>query len=156
MSEPHRPIQSATALVIGIGNEYRRDDGAGLIAARRIAAMNPPGTQVVEAGGEGATLIETWQDAPVVILIDAVSSGAPAGTLHRIDAHSQPLPRDFFHHSTHAFGVAEAIELARALDRLPPCLIVYGIEGKDFAAGTGLSVEVARTVETFTEAGVWE
>ena len=44
--------------------------------------------------------------------------------------------------STHAFGVAEALELARALNRLPPCLLIYGIEGKNFAMGTGLSPEV--------------
>ena len=56
--------------------------------------------------------------------------------------HHETLPDPFLNYSTHAFSVAEAVEMARALDQLPPHLIVYGIEGKDFAAGEGLSVEV--------------
>jgi hydrogenase maturation protease len=39
------------------------------------------------------------------------------------------------------------IELARALDRLPPQLVLYGIEGAGFAAGAALSPEVEAGVE---------
>ena len=138
-------------LVIGVGNAYRSDDALGLIAARQIAARRPggvPNVRVVEASGDGTQLIEAWRDADVVIVIDAVHGerGAPAGTLHRFDAHEESLPAHLFHYSTHAFGVAEAIGLARALKRLPPQLIVYGIEGQVFEAGVGLSAEVARAV----------
>jgi DNA-binding transcriptional LysR family regulator len=55
---------------------------------------------------------------------------------------AQPLPKSGFRCSTHAFGVAEAIELGRGLGNLPQYLVVYGIEGKNFAAGVGLSAEV--------------
>jgi hydrogenase maturation protease len=48
--------------------------------------------------------------------------------------------------STHAFGVAEAIELARALRQLPPVLVVYGVEGATFETGAGLSTVVAAAV----------
>ena len=63
------------------------------------------------------------------------------------DVHTQTIPTKFFHYSTHAFGIAEAIELARALKQLPQDLIVYGIEGKCFEAGIGLSREVEKAVE---------
>jgi hydrogenase maturation protease len=59
-----------------------------------------------------------------------------------LDARVAPLPQELFRHSTHAFGVADAVELARALDRLPPRLILYGIEGGNFAAGVKLSLAV--------------
>ena len=63
----------------------------------------------------------------------------------------QPIAREFFRFSTHAFGLAEAVELARALGRLPPRLIVYGIEGKSFEAGVGLSPEVGAAVQEVVE-----
>ena len=61
------------------------------------------------------------------------------------------VPAGFFHYSTHAFSVAEAVELARSLDQLPPRLIVYGIEGENFAAGMGLTSSVEQAVEAVTE-----
>jgi hydrogenase maturation protease len=132
----------STTLVIGVGNRYRSDDAVGIIVARRLKERNLAGVTVIEATGEGAALIESWKAAEAVIIVDAVHSGAAPGTLHRFDAHTQPIPSRFFHYSTHAFSVAEAVELARALGQLPPRLILYGIEGRNFAAGERLSAEV--------------
>jgi hydrogenase maturation protease len=125
-------------LIIGIGNEYRGDDAVGLIVVRRLKEHLAGSPTVLEQSGDGAALMEAWQGAEKVIIIDAVMSGAAPGTIHRFDASAQPLPKDAFRCSTHAFGVAEAIELSRALSELPQSLVVYGIEGKNFAAGVGL------------------
>ncbi|MFN0086651.1 MAG: hydrogenase maturation protease [Blastocatellia bacterium] len=135
-------------VIIGIGNEYRGDDAAGLAVARRVRGTEsaPPGLIVIEASGEGAALMDAWNGADAVILIDAVMSGAAAGTIHRFDARARPVPAGFLHYSTHAFSVAEAIELARVLNRLPPRLLLYGIEGKSFETGIGLSEEVELAV----------
>src|SRR5512145_3075445 len=122
-------------LIIGIGNEYRSDDAAGLIVARRLKERLADSVKVIEQSGDGAALMEAWRGAETVIIFDAVMSGAAAGTIHRFDVSAQPLPKSGFRCSTHAFGVAEAIELARALGELPRSLIVYGIEGNNFAAG---------------------
>jgi hydrogenase maturation protease len=130
------------ALVIGLGNDYRGDDAIGRIVARGLKAMAGDDFRVLEESGEGAALIEAWKGADFVILIDAVHSGEAAGTIHRFDAEAQPIPARFFHYSTHAFSVAEAVELARALDQLPTRLVIYGIEGKTFDSGIGLSPEV--------------
>ena len=69
--------------------------------------------------GEPVGLIEEWTGADAVIVVDAVSSGAPPGTIHRLDPLAEPIPAALSQGSTHAFGLAETIELARALDRLP-------------------------------------
>ena len=53
--------------------------------------------------------------------------------------------------STHAFGVADAVELARALDRLPERLDVYAIEGASFAAGAPLSPAVAAAIDELAD-----
>ena len=134
-------------LIIGIGNPYRGDDVVGLCVAHHLKRQALDCVNVIEESGDGTTLMESWKDANTVILIDAVHSGAQPGTIHRFDVHMQTIPTKFFHYSTHAFGVAEAIELARALKQLPQNLIVYGIEGKCFEAGIGLSLEVEKAVE---------
>jgi len=130
-------------IILGIGNPYRGDDGVGLVVARSLRDKVPRDVVVLEQGGEPAALIEAWADADAVLLIDAVSSGAKPGSLHVIDATRTPLSRDLFRHSTHSFGVAEAVELARTLGKLPPALWIYGIEGKDFGTGLDLSPQVA-------------
>ncbi len=139
-------ISQSAIKVIGVGNAYRGDDGVGLFVARQLRDSGLDGVTILEQGGEGTALIELWKDADLVILIDAVNSGAKPGTVHRFDAHEQPIPVRFFRHSTHTFGVADAVELARTLGQLPLRLIIYGIEGKDFTSGEGLSADVRDAV----------
>ena len=137
--------------LIGVGNAFRGDDGVGLIVARRLGEMALPGVTVLEQSGEGTALMEAWGDASHIIVVDAVLSGVEPGTIHRLEATGQSLPDFFSGHSTHAFGLAEAIELARQLDRLPVQLVVYGIEGKSFELGRGLSPEVEAAAEILAE-----
>jgi hydrogenase maturation protease len=138
-------------LVIGVGNEFRGDDGAGLVVARGLRALAHPNVTVLEQRGEGAALLEAWGGAGRVIVVDAVSSGNKPGTIHRLEVGDQPLPAHFSGRSTHAFGLAEAVELARQLDRLPASLTIYGIEGKSYDLATGLSPEVKIAVEELIE-----
>ena len=130
-------------LVVGVGNVWRSDDAAGPAVARRLG--DDPGVLVHE--GEPIGLIEAWAGADEVLLVDAVSSGAPPGTVHRLDAVAAPLPSDLARGSTHAFGLRETIELARALERLPARLLIYGIEGERFTAGSELSPAVEDAVD---------
>jgi hydrogenase maturation protease len=139
--------QKSRVLVIGVGNDYRHDDAVGLIVARRLREKNLQHVTVIEMSGDGAALIAAWQGADRVIIVDAVQSGAAPGAIFRFEAHREPIPTNFFHCSTHAFGVAEAIETARSLGQLPRNLIIYGIEGKDFSVGEGLSPEVKQAIE---------
>ena len=128
MTEPRR-------LLIGLGNELRGDDAAGLLVARAARGREPVGVDVVERPGEPIDLLDAWEGAEVALVADAVVSGAEPGTVHRVDAAAGPLPAAFAGTSTHALGLADAIELGRTLERLPPRLVVFGIEGSDFAAG---------------------
>ncbi len=141
-------MNSTATLVIGVGNEYRGDDGVGLIIARRLQGQLPESVGILEHSGEGAALMEAWKDAEHVIIVDAVHSGAAPGAVFRLDAGKQPMPSSFFHYSTHAFSVAEAVELGRALQQLPGTLVIYGIEGKTFEAGAALSPEIEKAAQT--------
>lgn len=155
MTEEAQNPESAI-LLIGVGNEYRGDDGVGLFIARQLKARRLPNTVVIEEAGDATALMEAWKGANTVFLFDAVSSDSAPGTIHRFDAHVQPIPAKFFRYSTHAFSVAEAVELARVLDQLPPHLVVYGVEGNAFDASTGLSAEVKSAAHYVLERVVQE
>jgi len=134
----------AEALVIGIGNPFRRDDGAGPIVAEKLARH---GVDARVHSGDGADLIDQFALVPRVVLVDATRSDAIAGTLSDFDALQEALPKELFNYSTHLFGLAEAVETARVLGLLPRALRVIGIEGKGFGPGEGLSPPVAAAVE---------
>jgi hydrogenase maturation protease len=134
-------------IVIGVGNAWRRDDAAGLAVARLLRGTVPAGVEVLEQEGEPAALLDAWDGAGAVWLVDAVSSGAEAGTVHRLDASEDALPATLFRASSHLLGLADAVELARALGRLPARVVVFGIEGGRFEAGEGLTPAVAAAVE---------
>lgn len=120
--------------------------------ARLVAAAAPPGVEVRECGGEPGSLLDAWEGKRAALIIDAASSGAAPGTLHRFDASAGPLPASLGSCSTHGLGVGEAIELARALGRLPERIIVLCVEGQDFGAQTRLSPSVAGAVVRAAEA----
>jgi hydrogenase maturation protease len=134
-------------VVIGVGNALRGDDAVGLAVAERLRGRVPAGVEVVPCELEPSRLIEAWEGAAGAVVVDAVHSGGEPGTLSRFDASKDAVPARAFRSSTHAFGVGEAIELARALGRLPRRVVVYGIEGAEFAAGTALTAPVDAAVE---------
>ena len=137
-------------LVIGVGNRYRSDDGAGLEVAARLRSRAE--MVVCETEGEPVGLLDVWEGEEAVIVVDAVSSGAVPGTIHRLDASAAALPASIAGApSTHAVGLGQAIELARTLGRLPAKLIVYGIEGESFSAGEQLTPRVQAALETLVE-----
>lgn len=142
-------------LVIGMGNAYRSDDAAGLVAARRIARrIKEQATEycsVIEHTGEGAALMELWKGADRVIVIDAMRSGAAPGNISRFDATLRPLPAAMRRDSTHAFSLPQAVELSRTLQQLPRQLIVYGVEAQNFEAGTNLSAAIELAVPAVVE-----
>jgi hydrogenase maturation protease len=134
-------------LVIGVGNPDRGDDAAGLEVARRVREAAPPDAVAVrELAGDQLALIDEWAGATEVYVVDAVCSGGTPGTVYQFTA-ADPLTDWFQHRGTHMFSLADVIELARALGRLPGQLTGYGIEGASFAIGDGLSKEAAAAVD---------
>ena len=133
--------------IIGVGSDWRGDDAAGLEVVRRLRQLGLPGTQLIEMHGEPAGLLDRWEGEQQVVLIDAVRSGAPPGTIHRIDAGAASLTGDLHRASSHHLSVADAIELGRVLGRLPESLELIGIEAAGFDAGRGLAASVERAVD---------
>jgi len=149
-------VSGARRLFVGIGNPLRGDDAAGLLAARALRELGPEGGEGAELGGEPVGLIEAWRGAEAVVVADAVACGGEPGEVHRIDAAEGSLPAALAGSSTHAMGLAEAVELARALDRLPARLLVYGIEASRFEVGTAPAAAVRAAAERVAAAAAGE
>ncbi|MBI4387737.1 MAG: hydrogenase maturation protease [Candidatus Omnitrophica bacterium] len=140
-------------LVLGIGNQFRSDDQIGLLAAKAIEAKKLPNVVVRLEQRDGLALLEIWKSFRLVIAIDAVCSNQKVipGTIYYFEADQKPLPTQFRSCSTHAFGLAEAIELSRNLGMLPTSFTVYGVEGKNFEEGEEVSMEVKFGIDQVVE-----
>lgn len=116
-------------LVIGVGNPARGDDGVGpatVAAARADQRLDDIETMV--AGGDLSDLVVTWRPDDDVVVVDAMVSGRPVGTVVAIDGLAEPLPLTNGLLSSHGFGLAATIEVARRLDLLPRTLTILAVE----------------------------
>jgi len=133
-------------VVIGVGNEFRRDDGAGLAVVASLRGRVPPGVELVLTDGEPTRLIEAWTGATLAVVVDAVRADPPQpGRVHRF-LLDRPLAGPTRTASSHGFGLDDAVRLARALDRMPGRLVVHAIEAADLSQGPGLTPLVAAAV----------
>jgi len=139
-------------VVIGVGNEFRRDDGIGPEVVSRLRRQAPDGVRLLVSDGDPTRMIEAWTGASLAVVVDVVLADSPvAGRLHRIvvdqadDASTHPV-------SSHGLGLGESVALARALGRMPERLIVHAVEAADVRQGVGLSPAVAAAADALTAA----
>jgi hydrogenase maturation protease len=132
-------------LVVGVGNDGRGDDAVGPLVARLLAdalAADPPaGVEVVAWTGDPMGLLDLWAGVDRLVLVDAIASGAAPGTCRRLGPDARF--RTDAGGSTHGLGLSTALALARAMERAPACVEVWGIEGTAFESGAPLTPAVA-------------
>ncbi len=138
------PVAGKT-IVIGVGNLLLKDEGVGVHAVRELQKeKNLPGVEVVDGGVAGIGLIDLFQGAEKLILVDAAEMALPPGSVVRFTPEEirsrADVERPRF--SSHEVGVLEVLEVARALGQCPPEVVVIGIQPKEISWGTELSPEV--------------
>jgi hydrogenase maturation protease len=138
----------AGALFIGVGEPARGDDGVGPWLAAALAAR---GRETATRPADGAEIAALLAGRPAAVLLDATRGGGPPGTLTILDLARTPLPAGLAPPSSHLIGLAEGVEIARALGDLPTRLAFFGIEGRDFALGADLSPPVDVAARTLLE-----
>ncbi|WP_327117495.1 hydrogenase maturation protease [Nocardia sp. NBC_01730] len=145
MTPPHR-----SAVVIGLGNQYRGDDAVGPTVVSELQRYRLPNVELTLCDGEPVGLLEAWSGVDLAILVDAVLCEpsdpgriwlSTMDNLHGV-THSA---------SSHTLGVPEALLLGRALDRIPGKLIVVAVEAANLDLGLGLSAPVAAAVPRVVE-----
>jgi hydrogenase maturation protease len=136
------PRMTTGAVVIGIGNPFRNDDGIGPAVAAQIEEQRLPGVRVVMSDGEPAGLLEAWSGADLAVVVDAIHRvPASPGRLHRLTASQ--LETGGTAASSHGFGMPDALRLGGALGQLPRRMVILAVEAADTGAGSGLSQPVA-------------
>ncbi len=143
-------------VVIGVGNEFRRDDGIGPAVLARLRGQVPAAVELLVSDGEPARLIEAWSGADLAVVVDAVRADpAEPGRLHRL-VLDETIPPGLHRVSSHGLALGDAVGLAQALGLLPGRLIVHAVEAADLGPGPGLSPPVAAAAAALAAAVVAE
>ena len=121
-------ISAAELLIIGIGNVLMGDEGIGPKAASLLAARQlPPGIKCVDGGTGGLHLLEFFENARAVILIDACLDDSPPGAVRRLEPKfSSDYPRSL---SAHDIGLKDLLDALQLRGRIPP-VILYAVSIK--------------------------
>ena len=133
-------------VILALGNTFRGDDAVGPEVARRLRRRRLAGV-TIEQPEDALAIIEACGNAALAIVVDAAVSGSPPGTIHRLGLGDRTVPKDLARCSIHGLGLAEALELAGILERLPARFLLYAIEGARFDHGSTLSPEVDAAVD---------
>jgi len=135
----------ATTLVIGLGNPILGDDGVGWRVAENLRDyLNDPDVEVLCLSLGGLALMEHLAGYRRVIIVDAMTSGAPAGTLHRMTAQEMDELSVQHTASVHDLSLSTALALGRELGlELPKEIQIVGVEARvELAFGETLSPAV--------------
>ena len=144
-------------LVLGLGNILLGDDGLGAAALARIEASYelPAGMRLEDGGTLGLGLLGLLAEAERVILVDAVRTDSPPGTLVRLDGDDvMPAVRDRL--SPHQVGVAELLDTARLIGCYPATVTLIGLVPENIDLGLARSPAVAANLDKLVEAIVRE
>ena len=130
-------------LIVGLGNILLEDDGLGVRAVEALARdfTPPPGVRMLDGGTLGLALLGELAEARRVVLVDAVASDDPPGTLVRLcGADVEPAVRGKL--SPHQIGVADLLDALRLLDRFPESVSLLGLTPATIELGAELSPAV--------------
>lgn len=151
---PDRDSASHT-LILGVGNEALRDEGAGVHAARALAAQGlPAGVRVLAGGTLGYALVGELEGVRRLVLIDAMEMRCAPGTV--VTVRRQELRRLFASGRTslHGTGVLDALDLAEALGLLPEEVWIVGVQPGEVTCGFGLSPAVQQALPAVLDAAL--
>jgi hydrogenase maturation protease len=150
-----------SAIVVGLGSPGRGDDAVGPLVAAAVAAALERGEcgdgDVVVVQHEDPTdLVLAWDGHDRAVVVDAAVSGDEPGTLHLMDVGTDPVSPETWARlglgGSHAYGLAEAIALARVLGRLPTTVSLVLVEAGDLSVEAPLSEAVANAVPRAVDA----
>jgi len=141
------------ALVLGIGNLLLKDEGAGVRTVALFESDYSFGDDVVclDGGTSGLGLLSYIRDYTHLIIVDALRSQGPPGTLVRVPKEKLQNTPARSHTSAHQIGLKDLLAIAR-FEGLDPEISVIGVIPKDMSAGMELTPEVQRALPLATEA----
>ncbi len=132
-------------LVLGLGNILLSDEGAGIKAIEELSRRHDvsEAVDIIDGGTMGLELLPYFEGRSHVLIVDAVKTGKPPGTIVRIDD-----PPAYFSAKTspHQIGLSDVMGTAAILGHLPQHIVLFGIEPKRLSTNLDLSAEVDQNI----------
>lgn len=147
----HGDAMTPRILVVGVGNEMRGDDGVGILLAKRIASIGLPSVSVKTLQGDMTELYYIWQDADVVIILDAIDAHLQPGEWCLLTESTVATVKQISHQSTHSISLIQTLEIARTLGMMPPKFYFIGVQIENVDVGKQLSKRVESRLPTIVE-----
>jgi hydrogenase maturation protease len=145
---------TSRAVVVGVGNLVRSDDGLGVHAVQRLQAdpRVPNDIMVLDGGTFGIELLAYLRDSTHLLLLDAVDVGKPAGTIVRTTGEElRGLPCGA---SVHQLGVADLLATLPLVSNAPREIVLLGVQPASTDWGIQLSPLVEASLNTLVDAAV--
>ncbi|MGB5810682.1 MAG: HyaD/HybD family hydrogenase maturation endopeptidase [Polyangiales bacterium] len=144
-------------LVLGLGNVVCEDDGAGIAAVHKLRRDYelPEGVVALDGGTLGLSLLPLVDSADQLILVDAIRSEGPPGTLVRIEGE-EIAPAVYERLSPHQIGVADLLAGASLLGRYPSRVVLLGVVPKSVELGLGRTPAVEASIPALVDSVVKE
>lgn len=139
-------------LVLGLGNVLLEDDGVGAAAVAALLERYdaPAGARVLDGGTLGLSLLPYLESADALILVDAVRTEEPPGSILRLDG-DEVMPAVATRLSPHQVGVADLLDGARWLGRYPNRVVLLGLVPESMELAVRLSPRVRAALPTLVE-----
>lgn len=134
--------------IIGIGNEFRSDDGIGLFVVRELKERYPH-LNILESDGNGVELLSLYQNSDLLILIDAAfaEKEEEIGKILHLNLKDTVDFSDIKLFSSHSFGLVESLKMGKILNLIPDETHLYLVFARDFSYGNNSSKEVQKSIE---------
>jgi hydrogenase maturation protease len=137
---------SGKQVVICLGNRYLRDDGIGIQVAEDLRDRNLGEDILVDACQTvDLSLLCHCKGASKVVLVDALKSGAPPGTVSKYNIVPDEGPFVSLP-GLHELQLHDLFDIARQTGFLTCPVTIIGVEPKDCSVGEGLSAELVNAL----------
>lgn len=137
-------------LVLGLGNLLLADEGAGPRVIRHLTTFYrfPACVELVDGGTMGMALLEWISNRSHIIIIDAIRTGNPPGTIQRIDDVPAFLSTRV---SPHQIGLSDVLALSEMTGEFSANVVLFGIEPETLLTGLSLSDSVEKKVAVLAQ-----
>jgi hydrogenase maturation protease len=150
-----KAIQSI--VILGLGNLLRRDEGLGVRAVQRLQEryLIPDSVQVIDGGTFGLELLSFVEAADVLLVVDAMLTEGPPGTLARLAGEEVPAYCSI-KTSPHEISIPDLLAVATLRGSVPRNVVVLGMPPGIIELGWELSEPVAAHLDELLDAVVAE
>jgi hydrogenase maturation protease len=134
---------------LGIGNLIMSDDGVGVRVVQRLTEEYsfPPEVEIIDGGTLGLDLLPLLEGLDRLLIVDAMETGGPPGTITRLTGDQIPLAFET-RLSAHQMGLKDLLAVSRLLGNSVPEMVLLGVQPKCIELGMELSLPVAAVLDT--------